>query len=268
MNVRIQHGWYSRISSDNTDLNSGQPVIFLWNERILREWQAKSEKPAVVIGAPFVMLRRSLGIVQSVSARGTIAFPQHSTTNNESVYDVVKYCQELKSLPEKCKPITICLHYKDPVTHKRAFSDYGFHTVSAGHSRQPNAGFFRRFYQLLSQHRFTTSNDLGSYTFYAVEMGIPFFLHGHSVELRNKESGSPLQRGDTYYSLRELFVGLTDEISHEQREAVMSEIGSNAIPTADVLRKMLYRYLRKDMKSYPARAARLPFQAYRQLRDS
>ena len=50
----------------------------------------------------------------------------------------------------------------------------GFDVVTAGHKFDKK--FVNRFYEILSNHKYATSNAYGSHVPYSIEMGLPFFI--------------------------------------------------------------------------------------------
>ena len=113
--AHIEHGWTAISNALNTDLSKAENkgLMLVFSSRRLVAWQKASKVPAVIIGAPFVIYRQQSQIKKSKTAKGTISFPSHSTINSPSHYDIKRYCRELKSLPAKFQPVTICLLQPD-----------------------------------------------------------------------------------------------------------------------------------------------------------
>lgn len=244
LNVVIQHGWYRALHE--RDLY--KPGIYLvWSERLAEDVRNACAKKVFVLGAPFVLYRRKQGIERKVDAKGTVAFPQHSSPRFECKFDVDAYCNALSSLPEVYKPITICLHHRDVDAWGAIFEEKGFTVTTAGEGRQADQGFVKKFYEILSSHKYATSNDVGSYLFYSVEMGVPFFIMGDEVSFHNKKTGSShtVCNGEEVVNKVDLLfrsVG-SQSISDEQREFVVSELGVNVgVSKGYLLSYLVFRF--------------------------
>ncbi len=267
MNVQIQHGWYSDVIAELDDHRGKIPVMFVWDERIRDLWKSTSRLPVHILGAPFMHYRRMNGITVRDDAVGTVVFPNHSSTNGVAEYDVDAFCRDLRALPEKLKPITVCLHHRDMERRGPEFTKRGFKAVTAGHGRQENFGFVRRFYEIMARHRYSCSNEVGSYAFYAVEMGMPFFIvgpQGHFLDL--KRGGAIVDDGEFLISTRDLFRTSDYEITPQQREFVLSELGDSVHITPEALRRLLFaRLVTREIWAYPIRFLGLGVKALTKL---
>jgi hypothetical protein len=230
--------------------------MLLWSKRTATEWRSRSEIPYEILGAPFVHFRRMMQIGQSPDADGTVVFPQHSTRSWHYVHEIDSLIDGLKSLPRQFQPITICLHFRDFDELEPEFRRRGFENiVTAGHSRLPNAGFARNFYDILSRHRYASSNDLSTSLFYAVEMGIPFFLHGpRPASVSRVDNTVDYTEAPITGVVRELFGAITDRISADQRDFVMEEIGDTCtVDPMDLRRRIVRDFFAQELRRYPGR---------------
>lgn len=255
LNVQIQHGWYHDFVPELTGGKKGIQVMLVWSERTRDMWREGSSAPVHIVGAPFVHYRRMNGIERTPGAKGTVVFPNHSTPNGIEEYDVDAYCADLERLPDKLKPITICLHYRDMEEKAPQFRRHGFDVVTAGHGRQVDFGFVRRFYDILSRHKYCCSNEIGSYTFYAVEMGIPFFITGPESRTINRHDETIEEKKGPYrVAMRELFRNTEYRITDQQREYVFGEVGVGSHVSPTTLRKVFFRQLFfREIWAYPIR---------------
>jgi len=230
--------------------------MLVWSRRRLQEWQAESSIPAAIIGAPFVHYRKLMQIEKDITAKGTVAFPAHSTPLIDAVFDIEGYCKQLKSLPIEFHPITICLHAQDLKRKKDViYRKYGFDIVTAGPTLVLGFEFVQKFYEILRSHKYATSNQVGSYSFYAVEMGIPFFIFGESADLKN--SGEPLMPSKFNYTdypmgvlATMMFPGPTQVISKEQKKFVEEELGIHDCLSGRELRELLIESNHRTIESY------------------
>jgi len=247
--LEIQHGWTPLNGAIPNDLKKQDiKVIFAWNERYKQDWDKNSKIPCYILGAPFVHYRQMNNIVQNTNAKGTLAFPAHNTKTLKAEYDIDKYCEALRSLPEEFHPITISLHMVDIDTYHldKEYEKRGFKTVCAGLDVQ--RPFYEVFYDNLRKYKYTTSNVPGSYTFYSVEMDIPFFILGelpYSDNSNGKDKNTEAGIGNiTYYTYGkkayELFYNKDKcKITKEQKDFVVSELGLNNCITKEKLISVL-----------------------------
>ena len=165
-------------------------------------------------------------------ARGTLAYPSHSLPDIDDVSDVEKYIRDLRTLPDEYQPVVVSLHYHDINKGRhRIFLDSGIPVYTAGTPHDYR--FTERFYSILSNFKYTTSNFLGSYIFYSIEMGIPFFFHGdkpvfkkaihnNEADFNFKAVGNSINSGDYIY---ELFNNKQGHITNEQKKFVHNQLG-------------------------------------------
>lgn len=227
-----EHGWTALDVPLKTDLMANKLITLVFSQRRKIAWR-KNKKIIVIFGAPLVRYRKIHNIKIKKNACGTIAFPSHSTEHVESIYNEKLFCEILRNLPLKYHPVTVCLHWHDIVRGKGSiFENEGFDVVTAGDMYSPE--FPEKFYDILSSYKFSTSNVIGSYAFYSVDVGIPFFLSGPLSTMVN--NGCDINVPDEYSLLDfpdskralEIFCDYPVEtITSKQKEYVASEIGSS-----------------------------------------
>jgi tetratricopeptide (TPR) repeat protein len=230
--------------------------MLVLNRRRLQAWNEKSSIPAAILGAPFVHYRKLMQIEKDIAANGTVAFPAHSTDLMDAVFDIDGYCKLLKSLPVEFHPITICLHADDLARKKdEIYKKYGFNIVTAGPKYVPGFEFVQKFYEILRSHKYATSNQIGSYSFYAVEMNIPFFILGESAYIENSGDITLPSR----YSILDhpmgvfataMFPGPTQVISEEQKKFVEEELGVHDCLSGIELRQLLLESNNRVIQAY------------------
>jgi hypothetical protein len=173
--VELDHGVSIIDTPNNCQLKTRYP-IFVTRESQKKEL-SKYGKQAYVTGSTFVHYRKLNKIELSPDAAGTVCFPVHSTHLIDVVFDWEKYSEELLKLPQQLHPITVCVYWSDLLKKRhKPLLDKKINVVTAGHMADPN--FTHNFYHILRKHKYGTSNQISSCTFYCVEMGIPFFLYG------------------------------------------------------------------------------------------
>ncbi len=251
--VHVQHGVYKTDTMLRTDLDTDADIMFTWSKKFKDLWEEESTIPCYVLGAPFVHFRHIKKIKQSKDARGTIAFPTHSTEESQIEYSIDDYCEQLRNLPEEFQPVTICLHHHDVATykiHEEYIKRDFLNIVCATLNQTPKYQFPTGFYLNLCNHKYATSNAMGTCAFYAVEMGIPFFLLGDAPIFNNSKGfdlNSPKRKivfdrqstpaTEKFYDL----FNIEDKtvITSAQKEYVYSELGINDCLSREEIAKIL-----------------------------
>ncbi len=212
------------------ELESYAPVMLYHSPEAVRIWKKFSKKPCYTFYSPFVFYRRTNKIVQDRDAIGTIVFPDHSIPSMDEVSDTQAYIDQLKNLPEKFQPISACLHFQDiRIGRHEIYLKNNIPVYSAGDDFNL---FIERFYEILRKFKYASSNQVGSSLFYAVEMGVPFFVYGNKAENINKSDPNyPLgkltdyENSEFHQTLDRIFSGFDCEINIKKREIVERNLG-------------------------------------------
>lgn len=127
----------------------------------------------------------------------------------------------------------------------------GFPVYTAGDYQ--DCRFVERFYNILKNFKYATSNELGSYIYYAVEMGIPFSVFGNKPRYYNVVNKDfPVGEYDfdnqkEYNKIYKLFEGFHTEITQEQKEYIIENLGLNKgisrLQMAYILYKNYFQFL-------------------------
>ena len=180
---------------------------------------------------PAGLVQKKNDVRQVVNPRGTLAFAAHSTPSVDVETPYEEYIVELKQLDKSFYPVCVCMHMHDiRKGYHKIFIDNGFPVYTAGDTM--DIRFAERFYDILKCFRYSTSPMIGSYTYYSVEMDIPFFLHGQEPLLINK-SDSNIQEGKyeyathNYNAVAALFGEPVSKVSQKQKEFVQLHLGVN-----------------------------------------
>jgi FkbM family methyltransferase len=220
---------------------------FYHSPRLVEQWTGS--KPCYTLHSPFVFCRKQKGIELRADRKGTIVFPAHSTHHVAVEKDWHGYIRQLLALPEQYQPIAACIYYLDVQKglHK-IFESYGIPVFSAGHWLDPQ--FAERFYQIISQYRYASSDLLGSYVFYCTEMGLPFFLYPTETDLKLVNNGDPnIPLGEYKFENNQvrkskvLFGKPVDEVTEEQMAFVRYELGLTQATSRYKMALILYRAL-------------------------
>jgi len=214
-------------------------------------WEARSNKTVIPSAAPFLYaleLLRQKGWTLPEKREGTIVFPLHSSAVVDTDTDWARLAEELVSLPEEYQPVTTCVHWQDLARgREREFAGRGLRMVSAGHYSDPE--FMFRLIHLMADHRFAASNEVASNLFYAVSMGLPYFLvggapamvpvAGHEDVTRRLSIGSPRAEA-RIASIRPMFergpVAPAAAPSAEQAELAAFYLGAERLKGPEELR--------------------------------
>jgi hypothetical protein len=252
----MEHGWAVNQGAIKSDLVTNKPLMLVFSKRRVKAWKKYSKIPVVIIGSPFVHYKLKHNIVTKSDARGTVVFPGHSTYFVKNIFSIEGYCLELKQLPKMYHPITICLFWLDYIDKSSdIYRQMGFEVVTAGYKITNSLDFVKNFYDILSSHKYATSNDIGSHVFYAIDMGIPFFLTGKSTVLVNKKGqdvniGIKTKISEYPIGIKaiKLFsTGPVCKITEGQKQFVQEEMGINDCISPDKLNKLFWKYYNKEL---------------------
>lgn len=219
---------------NNFDINHDAPTVMFHSPIMVKKWREQFQKPCYNLYSPFVFYRKKNNITISKNAKGTLAYPAHTIPELDIVSSMEQYIFQLKNLPEKYQPVSVSLHYHDinKGLHK-IFFRHGIPVYTAG--TPFDYRFTERFYSILRNFKYTTSNIIGSYVFYAVEMNIPFFLFGFPPEYRTNTNSELADvaldcvntKDYIIEHLNKNFSSLCEYITTEQKQLVESTLGLN-----------------------------------------
>tara|TARA_B100000963_G_scaffold335460_1_gene329598 strand:+ start:2031 stop:2906 length:876 start_codon:yes stop_codon:yes gene_type:complete len=226
----LDHGVSLSDKIHKHEIKNNAPVIFKYSPFSVLNYKKVSQKPVYCVINPLIFYRKK-NIIKNQNSNGTLFFPAHSTDLIEDKINWGKLIIDLKSIPAEFQPVEICLHHNDFEKNiGKKFELEGFKVHTAG---KVDCNYFAEsFYSLINKFKFTMSNDIGTYTFYSVEMGIPFSLYGLKPNYFN--NGDPnFEKGNKINHTKDkrrkkaenLFNGFHNHISADQREFVEIETG-------------------------------------------
>lgn len=253
----FEHGWTAHTEALSSDLGVDKPLMLVYSQRRKMAWNKAKKTPAYIMGSPFIHYKNILKISKSSTAKGAVVFPSHSTQDTKSCFDVRGYCEKLQGLPLEFHPLTICLFWPDfKDKNAQIYREFGFKVTSAGRFKR-GLGFVKNFYRIISRHKYATSNEIGSYTFYAVDLNIPFFLFGERPLCKNIGSNQDMRAAEKldemYYgrqAIKMFSTGPTTEISSLQAKFVEEEIGEKNCLTREDMNKLLWKFYKKDKNHF------------------
>jgi hypothetical protein len=214
------------------EINNTASVVLLHIPCLVCKYKKQFRRRCYTLFSPFIFYRRQAKISRSGNAKGTLAFPAHSLPELHNTFDVSDYIATLKSLPSQFHPVCVSLHYHDinkGLHHE--FLSKGVRVFSAGNPHDYK--FTERFYNILKQFAYTTSNTVGAYAFYSVEMGIPFFLRGKPPQynigkeslLNHEAYECAVSRDELALSYERIFDDEVDSVRPEQKDIVERTLG-------------------------------------------
>jgi len=247
LNIYTDHG-AGKITTEPAlhEIESEAYCQFYHSPLIKENWRNFSSKPGYVLYSPFVFYRKTHKTEKAPDAKGTLAFFAHSTPAIENASNVEEYIEQLKNLPEEFQPVSISLHMHDinNETYK-IFIKHGVPVYTSGHVCDYR--FAERFYNILRNFKYTTSPIIGSYTYYSVEMGIPFSIYGNQPKFINKSDPNVKAGEYNYYDeyaeyriIYDMFHDLQKEITPEQKELVERDLGLKEGISRFKMAKILY----------------------------
>lgn len=261
--AHYEHGWTDFPNPSITDLQTDKKLMLVFSKRREKAWKRHSAVPVAVMGSPFVHYRRSNLIHKDINARGTVAFPAHSTSLIEVKYDMSAFCNQLNKLNSRYRPITICLHGEDLDKGLGSFFvKRGFEVVSAG--KEDDKDFYIKFYNILKKHQYAVSNSMGSHVFYAIEMEIPFYYIDLERQFINRGDPNLEDPNNVYEERIEIIDKMKSTLSskeglitEEQRMLVIEELGIDDCVSGRKLRYLLWKaFILNDLHIYITRMFR------------
>ncbi len=242
------HAVHRHPVADPHELDNDAAFFLCCNSIKYDAFRKASTKPCYIVPTPLPWLRRAHNMKKSPSAKGTIAYFQHSAPDFYLMGDmreiVNNYINELLFLPKMMHPICVCLHMHDVHTGvHNLFLERGIPVYTAGNVF--NTMFYKEFYDILLNFSYATATTMGSHAYYAVDAGIPFFLHGEEKAFFNAgDSNLPLGKYSDQSllkkSLHSLFGMLAQEITPQQSKTVNFFLGKDCkyISPADLKEKI------------------------------
>ena len=259
------HGACTKGELASHELKAKPRMHLTWYKDRAEFNQGLSEKSVVRVPHPWVTYRRRHGITKAAQAKGTLIFYAHSNNGIEILdYDWDGYFKELQQLPDAFHPLVVCMHRHDvEKSYHLKIRRFGFPIVSAGESSSPY--FVDRFYDLVSQFEYATSNSGGSELFYCEEMGVKYFLKGDEpvrTNLSHPEAPiGPLVARDaiaarTGLRKRNLFASFPPYPSQEKAKFVADVLASD-LDESECRRLVLKHYRREMVRHIPELTRRM-----------
>ena len=229
------HGVIRRGSFAPHERKSKPSVHLTWFDKRAASLQQCTHKKVLNCPHPWIPFRHKYKLTKKSTSKGTIVFLSHTTHGIEIFnYNFQKYLGQLMMLPVEYHPLVFCMHRHD--VEKKYHLDlrkYRIPLISAGETSSPY--FVERFYSMVSNFNYATSNSLGSAHYYCEEFDVPYFLYGDKpayVNISDQESPlGPLQADALAKSMEDyekVLFAFPPTPSNEKRAHVRSLLGLNA----------------------------------------
>lgn len=254
----LEHGLFFDDWMWDVDRSARLPLYFSSSAHRARIQTRETGRASIPIGYGFLyamsLFRTIHGSEESMDIRrGTIVFPSHSTHHVKAVYDHEAFAGTLDALPERYKPVTVCIYWKDFLHgYHSPYEKKGFRIVTAGHIFDPD--FLYRFYDICRHFKYSTSNNIGGHLFYSVKSGCSFFYTPsnritHEVHTDVPVGGFTSMYRMTIDKMISLFSEPKEAMDREQMEFVDEHIGAAHFKSREELGD-LFRYAEKMDKTW------------------
>ncbi len=248
--VQSDHGVGLEMGLYPHELNNNAKIHLTWHPGKELRYKNSTNPQALRIAHPWIFYRHALTKVRSDAHRGTIVFFTHHVPGVKwEGHDSEEYFAQLRALPDKFQPAILCLHMHDiNAGHHKELRRHGFPIVTAGNASSTN--FVDRFYDLIKDYSYATSQGWGSQVAYCVEFGLPYFFVGGRPKLINvshpdMELGEVAAQDEDHLVLErqadELFRLPVDTVTPEQRAFVESLLGLDSKITPKQISRILWR---------------------------
>ena len=247
------------------EANPTYPLYLTWNKEKCSKLRNDYSVDAIHVQHPWISYRRKKFSVRNKESNGTLLFWPHSSQHLNVQLDMEKVKQSLSAIPEKYKPISICISAHDiqlGLLPKIRTLNYPIYTVGNVQDQR----FVDRFYTLVNNFRFSAGFFPGSHVYYLHEFGIPYLAFDYSVVTMSSHGSSAVADGvfdllakdypeeherkifdDWYARMREF----CDEVSDDQMTFALKQLGFDSDITDIELRKKVYKQLAKNFRSIP-----------------
>lgn len=240
------------------DRDQKLPLVLVTNKQRGEVCRRLAKKPVQMIGFSGCYASRLLddgyGEPVDEQRKGTLVFPCHSSHLCKAEYSHERYAEAIAKLPDRMKPATICIYWRDFLwgAHQ-PYRDRGMRVVTAGHMYDHD--FMFRISDLLRQFRFAISNEMGTHVLLSILNGCTFsYLPSDPIEYKwdtdETASANQVFRDEMCESVtaesQRLFAKVGQPIEMAQREFVERILGFEHVLSPERLRNVFRRAERMD----------------------
>lgn len=243
----LEHGVSFSDYLNPAECSARLPVFLASSSYRASLYHERTGKPSIPIGFGFLyavdVFHRFYGhLLHSSVPYGTVAFPSHSTNKMTAKFDFQAYASLLEDLPDKFKPIVVCIYWKDFLLgHHLEYLKRGFKVVTSGHMN--DSLFLLRLYDICRQFKYATSNNIGTCLFASIYSGCSFFYSGVGEIQHEYHKSHPIEWTHQFDIIKEksflLFENPVDKTTYLQREFVDYYLGTSFFRSKIELKKIL-----------------------------
>ena len=247
------------------EANPTYPLYLTWNKEKCFKLRNDYKVDAIHVQHPWIPYRRKKFSARNKESNGTLLFWPHSSQHLKVQLDMEKVKQVLSGIPEKYRPISICISAHDVnlglLPNLRTLN-YPIYSVGNVQDQR----FVDRFYTLVNNFRFSAGFFPGSHIYYLHEFGIPYLAFDYSVVTMSSHGSTAIKDGvfdllakdypeeqerkifdDWYAKMREF----ADEVSNDQLVFALNQLGCDSEISDNELRKKVYKQLVKNLHLIP-----------------
>lgn len=247
LKVILQHGLTFGDFLWDVDCSARLPVFLSPSKHRAELYQKQTAKPSFPIGFGLLYAIKNFhtqygAVLEESHRQGTIVFPSHSTHHIAAKFDFIAYAQKLENLPERFKPVVVCIYWKDYLLgHHLEYINRGIKVVTAGHIYDPL--FLLRLYDICRQFEYSTSNDLGTHLCASIYSGCNFFYTDVSEVYLDNPKQLPTAYSSIYKDIKNksihLFNKPVDHISDAQKSFVDEYMGTKYFRSCNDLKHLI-----------------------------
>lgn len=227
----VPHGVYLNVdgAAPALEVQNPLPAVLSFPEYVDDAYARTTNKMVIPSAAPFLYALANMGGCSPRQDRtGTVFFPQHSTAKVHVHAPLEEIAERLTQLPDEYQPVTVCAHWYDySIGLHEPFARRGMRIVSAGHLTDDE--FVYRLIHIMAAHRYAGSNALGSNAFYAIAVGMPYWIMDAPTTVE-ADAGFPLsvpteRRAAENRRITSLFAELPTRVTPEQKQLAEYYLG-------------------------------------------
>lgn len=247
LKVILQHGLTFSDFLWDVDCSARLPVFFSPSAYRAELYRKQTAKPSIPIGFGFLyaienFLAQYESHLKNFHRQGTIVFPSHSTHHITTKFNFSDYSQKLENIPDKLKPVVVCIYWKDYLLgHHLEYINRGFKVVTAGHIYDPL--FLLRLYDICRNFKYSTSNDIGTHLCASVYSGCNFFYTDVLRIYLDNPKQLPMAHNLNYREIKnksiELFNKPADHITFAQKSFIDEYMGTKYFQNRKELKRLI-----------------------------
>lgn len=241
------------------------PLYLTWNKDKCLKLRNEYGVDAIHVQHPWISYRRKKYSVRNKESKGTLLFWPHSSEHLIVQLDIDKVKQVVARIPEKYKPVSICISSHDiqlGLLQKIRTLNYPIYTVGNVQDQR----FVDRFYTLINNFQFAAGFSPGSHVYYLHEFGIPYLAFDYALVKNYSLGSTAIEDGEfdliakdypdvnqrkTFDTWFEQMQNYSDSVSIEQMEFADEQLGCKSSTSIWMVRKLVFKALLKNVHKIP-----------------